>query len=84
MPLPSERHPCLSGSVSGGGDVIAAKRKEVGDLVMDGEEPPRLAGGLEPLHLAFASDRLMRLLRSVVEASMLMVLDAGHQLLRPG
>jgi hypothetical protein len=51
---------------------------------MDGEEPPRLAGGLEPLHLAFASDRLMRLLRSVVEASMLVVLDAGHQLLRPG
>ena len=84
MPLPSERHPCLSGSVSGGRDVIAAKRKEVGDLVMDGEEPPRLAGGLEPLHLAFASGRLVRPRRSVVEVSMLMVLDAGHQLLHSG
>ena len=41
--------PC--GSVFGGGDVLAAERKEVVDLVMRREEPLCLAGRFEPLHL---------------------------------
>ena len=50
--------PC--GSELGGGDVVAAERKEVVDLVMRREEPLCLAGGFEPLHLPFASPgRLM-------------------------
>ena len=50
--------PC--GSELGGGDVLAAERKEVVDLVMRREEPLCLAGGFEPLHLPLAaSGRLM-------------------------
>ena len=57
-----------AGSVVGGGDAIAAERKEVVDLVMRREEPLRLAGGLEPLHRPLAaSRRLVRILGPVVE-----------------
>ena len=54
--------PDLEGSSSGssivdGREVIAAKREEVVDLVMRREEPLRLAGGFEPLHLPLASSR---------------------------
>src|SRR5687767_12464138 len=44
--------PC--GSVVGGGAVLAAERNEVAERVVGGEEPLRLAGGLEPLHRPFA------------------------------
>src|SRR5687768_1567503 len=44
-------------SVLGGGDVIAAEMKEVVDLVMSREEPLRLTGRLEPLHLPFSPPR---------------------------
>ena len=42
-------------SIVGGGDVFAAEREEVVDLIMSREEPLRLTGGFEPLHLPFAS-----------------------------
>src|SRR4051812_47810511 len=68
------------GSVRGGGDVLAAERKEVVDLIMGREEPLCLAGGLEPLHLPFASPcRLVRILRPVVQTFVPAVLDAWHQ-----
>ena len=44
-----------SDSVLGGGDVIAAEMKEVVDRVVSREEPLRLSGRLEPLHLPFSS-----------------------------
>jgi hypothetical protein len=34
--------------------VLAAEREEVVDLIMCREEPLGLAGGFEPLHLAFS------------------------------
>src|SRR4051794_41676162 len=58
--------PC--GSVVDGGKVLAAERKEVVDLIMGREEPLRLTGGFEPLHLPFAPPgRLVGILGSVVE-----------------
>ena len=77
---PKLEGPGACGSVLGGGDVLAAERKEVVDLVMRREEPLCLAGGFEPLHLPFASSgRLVRILGSVVEAFVPAVLDPGHQ-----
>ena len=71
--------PC--GSVVGGGDVLAAERKEVVDLVMRREKPLCMTSGFEPLHLPFASPcRLVRILRSVVHTLVPAVLDLGHQL----
>jgi hypothetical protein len=71
-----------AGSVVGGGDAIAAERKEVVDLIMRREEPLCLAGRFEPLHPPFASScRLVRVFRSVVQALVPAVLDPGHQLL---
>jgi hypothetical protein len=70
--------PC--GSLVAGGEVIAAEREEVVDLVMRREQPLRLTGGFEPLHLPFASPhRLVRILGSVVQALVSAVLGAGHQ-----
>src|SRR5829696_9083268 len=64
-----------------GGDVVAAEVEEVADLVVGREEPLRLAGRLEPLHLPFSSSRrLVRVLRPVVEALVPAALDPGHQL----
>ena len=55
-------------SVLGGSDVIAAEMEEVVDLIVGGEEPLRLAGRFEPLHLPLSSARrLVRVFRSVVE-----------------
>jgi len=51
------------------------------DERMSGEELLRLAGGFEPLHLAFSSSgRAMGVLRAVVEVSALPVLDIGQQM----
>ena len=41
---PKLERPGPHGSVLGGGDVIAAERKKVVDLIMGREEPLRLAG----------------------------------------
>src|SRR6201993_3697012 len=68
-------------SVLGGSDMIAAKMKEVVDLVVGGEEPLRLAGRFKLLHLPLSSTRrLMRVFRSVVEPLVLAMLNAGHDL----
>jgi hypothetical protein len=66
---PKREGPGPGDAVLVGGDVIATERKEVVDLVMSREEPLRLTGRFEPLHLPFSPPgRLVRVLRSVVEA----------------
>src|SRR6516162_8827094 len=56
------------GSVLGGSDMITAKMEQVVDLIVGGEEPLRLAGRFELLHLPLSSARrLVRVFRSVVE-----------------
>ena len=65
----------------GGSAMIAAEMEEVVDLIVGGEEPLRLAGRFELLHLALSSARrLMRVFRSVVQPLVLAMLDAGHDL----
>ena len=72
---------CPEGSIPGGRNVAAAEMEEIVDLVVGEEEALCLAGQLEPLHLPFSSARgLMRVLRPVVEAFVLSVLDTGHDL----
>src|SRR4051794_30326937 len=69
-------------SVVGGRKMIAVQVEEVVDLVVGGEEPLRLAGWFEPLHLPFASPcRLVRVLGPIVQALVPAVLDPRHQLL---
>src|ERR1700741_1415649 len=68
-------------SVLDGSAMIAAEMEEVVDLIVGGEEPLRLAGRFELLHLALSSARrLMRVFRSVVQPLVLALLDAGHDL----
>ena len=51
----------------GSSDMIAAEMEEVVDLIVGGEEPLRLAGRFELLHLPLSSlRRLVRVFRSVV------------------
>src|SRR5215469_5850646 len=51
------------------------------DLIVGGEEPLRLAGRFELLHLPLSSARrLVRVYRSVVEPLVLAMLNAGHDL----
>ena len=65
----------------GSSDVIAAEMEEVVDLIVGGEEPLRLAGRFELLHLPLSSARrLVRVFRSVVEPLVLAMLNAGHDL----
>jgi hypothetical protein len=48
---------------------VSAKMKEIGDLVMSGEEALGLAARLEPLHLPLPpSRRLVRVLGAIVES----------------
>src|SRR5690349_25119028 len=66
------------GAVLGSRHAVAGQEKEVVDLVVGGEEPLRLSGRLEALHLAFSSaGRLVRVLRPVVEPLVLAVLDGS-------
>jgi len=61
--------------------MIAAEMEEVVDLIVGGEEPLRLAGRFELLHLPLsAARRLVRVFRSVVEPLVLAMLNAGHDL----
>ena len=61
--------------------MITAKMEQVVDLIVGGEEPLRLAGRFELLHLPLSSARrLVRVFRSVVEALVLAMLDARHDL----
>ena len=67
------------GTKPGGGIVVAAARENVGDLIMGRKKPLRVARRLEPLHDPLSSSgRLVGILRPVVEAFVLPVLDAGH------
>jgi len=69
------------GSILGGWNFVAAEPEKVVDPVVGGQEALCLAGPLEPLHLPFSSSRgLVRVLRPVVEAFVLPVLDRGHHL----
>jgi hypothetical protein len=56
-----------------------AAGENVGDLIMSGKKPLPLPRRLEPFHDPLSSaGRLMRILRPVVEAFLLQMLDAGH------
>jgi hypothetical protein len=69
------------GSILESREVIAVEVEEVVDPVMGGEETLHLPGRLEALHLAFSSSSgLVGVLRPVVQAFMLPVLNAGHDL----
>jgi hypothetical protein len=64
-----------------GGVLTGAAGENVGDLIMDGKKPLHLPWRLEPLHDALSSPgRLMRILRPVVKAFVLPMLDTGHDL----
>jgi hypothetical protein len=68
-------------SVLGSSDMIATEMEQVVDLIVGGEEPLRLAGRFELLHLPLsAARRLVRVFRSVVEPLVLAMLNAGHDL----
>ena len=63
-------------SVLGGTDMIAAEMEEVIDLIVGREEPLRLAGGFELLHLPLSSARrLVRVFCSVVQPLVLAMLN---------
>ena len=62
----------------GSSDVIAAKMKQVVDLIVGCEEALRLVGRFELLHLLLSSSRrLVRILRSIIQSLVLPMLDAG-------
>ena len=64
-----------------GSAMIAAEMEEVVDLIVGGEEPLRLAGRFELLHLPLSAARwLVRILRSVVQPLLLAMLNARHDL----
>src|SRR3954470_12243773 len=64
-----------------GGVLVGAAGEDVGDLIVGGEKPLHLPRRLEALHDPLSSSRwLMRILRPVVEALVLAVLDARHDL----
>jgi len=53
--------------------------RKIGDLIMSRQKPLRLPRRLEPLHDPLSSSgRLVGILRPVVEAFVLPMLDAGH------
>src|SRR3954452_3467 len=65
----------------GGGVLAWAAGEEIGNLIMDGEKPLHLPRRLEALHDPLSSSRrLMGILRPVVEAFVLAVLDTRHDL----
>src|SRR3954465_9843375 len=65
----------------GGSVLVAAAGENVGDLIMGGKKPLHLPRRLEALHGPLSSSRrLMGILRPVVEAFVLAVLDTRHDL----
>ena len=65
----------------GGSVLVGAAGENVGDLIMGGKKPLHLPRRLEPFHDPLSSSgRLMGILRPVIEALMLAMLDAGHDL----
>jgi hypothetical protein len=69
------------GLAMSGGIGVGRTAEEVCHLVMNREKALGLAGGLEALHDALASSgRLMAVLRTIVQASVLSMLDTRHDL----
>ena len=65
----------------GGGILAGAAGEDVGNLIVDGKEPLHLPWRPEAFHDPLPSPRgLMRILCSVVQALVLAVLDARHDL----
>ena len=65
----------------GGGVLVGAAGENVGNLIMGGKKPLHLPRRLEALHDPLSSSgRLVGILRPVVQALVLAVLDAGHDL----
>jgi hypothetical protein len=74
---------CLAagGMKPGGGVLAGAAGEEIDDLIVGGEKPLHLPRRLEALHDPLSSSGgLMGILRPVVEAFVLAVLDARHDL----
>src|SRR3954463_9281765 len=64
-----------------GGVLVGAAGEDVGDLIVGGEKPLHLPRRLEALHDPLSSSgRLVGILRPVVEAFVLAMLDARHDL----
>lgn len=69
------------GAVVGCRQEVAGQAEEVVDLIMGGQEALGMPGRLEPFHLPFSPPCwLVRVFRPVVEAVVLAVLDARHDL----
>jgi hypothetical protein len=65
----------------GGGVLTRTAGENVGDLIMGRQKPLHLPRRLEALHHPLpSSGRLAGILRSIIEALVLAVLDAGHDL----
>ncbi len=59
-----------------GGDVVAGNVKQVGNRIMDGDETLKMSPRLEAFHNPFSPpDRLMGILRPIVQALMGAMLD---------
>lgn len=59
--------------------------EQVGNRIMDGNEPLKLACRLEAFHDPFASSgRLVRIFRSIIQACVRPVFDAGHEVAHGG
>ena len=60
----------------------AGQMKEIGELIVNGQEPLRLSRRFEPLHDPLPSPRrLMRIFRPVVQAFVLAMLDLQRHVL---
>jgi len=65
----------------GGGVLVWPAGENIGNLIMDGKKPLHLPRRLEPLNDPLSSSRwLVRILRPIIEALVLPMLDAGHDL----
>src|SRR5271166_6173388 len=65
----------------GGGVLVWPAGENIGNLIMDGKKPLHLPRRLEPLHDPLSSSRrLVGILGPVVDAFVLPMLDAGHDL----
>src|SRR3954452_11724165 len=73
--------PGCGGMKLGGGVLLGTAGEEIGDLIMDGQKPLHLPRRSEPFHDPLSSSRrLMRILRPVIEALVLAMLDPRHDL----
>jgi hypothetical protein len=79
---PGDEGLAASGMKRCGGVLVGTTGKNVGDLIMTGRKPRHLPRRLEALHDPLSSSRrLVGILRPVIEAFVLTVLDAWHDLM---